>query len=84
MFNDHCLRLRAVTLVDGSQFYNVYAKILDASNYGLPQSRQRLFVVALKKKEMMRKFRWPMPEKKVSLDKVVYHNICGGGRCLPR
>ena len=83
MFNDHCLRLCAVTSVDGSQFYKVYAKILDASNYGLPQSRKRLFVVALKKKEMIRKFRWPMPQKQVSLGKVIYHNIRGGGRCLP-
>lgn len=82
--NHHYLRLLGVKSVDGSTYYNVYAKILDASKYGLPQSRHRLFIVALKKRDMKGKFWWPMTGKHVSLDKVIYHNVCGGGRNLPR
>ena len=42
-------RLRAVKTSKGNRFYNVHAAILDASNFGLPQSRKRVFLIALKR-----------------------------------
>jgi len=40
--------------------YDYYSKILNAKNYGIPQNRERLFVVGFNKK---RKFKFPNPIK---------------------
>ena len=41
--------------------YAPYCKVLNAKNYGVPQSRERLFVVAIRKDSLCRKFKWPTP-----------------------
>ena len=46
------LRLKSVANSDGSPYYTVHSKILDAKYHGLPQSRKRLFMVALATRKM--------------------------------
>lgn len=41
--------------------YNIKWQILDAKNYGIPQSRRRLFVVGFKNKKSYNKFEFPKP-----------------------
>ena len=78
----HC-RLRNVKeRADGDQFYKIYAQVLDASCYGIPQSRKRLFVVALRKKRIRNKFQWPTPMKKQVPFQSVLLPTKGGGRIL--
>ena len=67
---------------DGSQFYRLYVKILDAANHGLPQSRRRLFIMGFRKKLMKKQFQWPAPQKKVHLETILQKDVVGGGRPL--
>ena len=47
--------------------YNVYHKVLNAYDFGLPQNRDRLFIVGIKK-NIKDNFNFPLPiEKKVTL-----------------
>ena len=39
--------------------YNIYAKILNSKDYGIPQNRERIFVVGFKDKNI--KFKFPSP-----------------------
>ncbi|CAK9074935.1 Modification methylase SsoII (M.SsoII) (Cytosine-specific methyltransferase SsoII) [Durusdinium trenchii] len=43
--------------------YLLYCKVLNTKDYGVPQSRPRVFVVAIKKKSIRMKFRWPVALK---------------------
>lgn len=40
--------------------YNSYWKVLNAKDYGIPQNRERVFVVSVRKDVDNRKFKWPM------------------------
>ena len=42
--------------------YNVYHKVLKCSDFNLPQNRQRLFIVGVKK-YIKKKFKFPVPQK---------------------
>lgn len=49
--------------------YNSYYQVLDASDYGIPQHRERVFIVSIRKDIDHRLFRFPEPfklEKKMS------------------
>lgn len=67
---------------DGDQFYKIYAQVLDASCYGVPQSRKRLFIVALRKKKIRTRFQWPTPMGKQVPFQSVLLPTKGGGRIL--
>lgn len=41
--------------------YNVYYKLLNAYDYGVPQNRDRIFIVGIQKKYEARPFQWPSP-----------------------
>ncbi len=78
--NWHPLRLKSVKDDDGSTYYSLYVKILDAANHGLPQSRRRLFIMGFRKKLMKAPFKWPKPQKMVHLETILQKNVVGGGR----
>lgn len=44
--------------------YDVYDYVLVASDFGIPQARERLYIVALKKSLKIKKFTFPIGEKK--------------------
>lgn len=41
--------------------YNVYHKILNASHFGIPQNRERVYIVCFKKELNLPKFKFPSP-----------------------
>lgn len=41
--------------------YTTRSKVLSAMDYGLPQRRQRLFIVAFRDRNVAERFEWPMP-----------------------
>ena len=45
--------------------YNVYFKVLNAKDYGIPQNRERIILIAVKKELDNRKFCFPEPLKDV-------------------
>ncbi len=48
--------------------YNVYYKSLNASHYGLPQNRERIFIVCFRQDLLISNFEFPSPtNKKISL-----------------
>jgi len=54
--------------------YHVKYKVLDASHYGVPQKRERVFIVGFKNKKSYDKFNFPTPvnlEEPVPLSKVL-------------
>ena len=44
---------------NNAQVYDVTMKVLNCSDYGVPQSRRRLYIVGYKKSLAKRKFKWP-------------------------
>jgi len=40
--------------------YDVYYKVLNSSNYGVPQKRERIYIVAFQKKLKIKKFQFPL------------------------
>ncbi len=55
--------------------YKVYHKILNASNYGLPQNRERIFIVCLRIDLLKNNFEFPEPtNKKISLLNILEDN----------
>ena len=45
--------------------YNVHHKVLNASDYGLPQNRQRIFMICFRKDLKISNFKFPTPIRKV-------------------
>lgn len=41
--------------------YNIKYQILNASHYGVPQKRERIFIVGFRNKENFNKFKFPLP-----------------------
>ena len=52
-------------------FYSVAWKILHTSEHGLPQHRERVFIVGTKKAAMQFPFAWPHPTKMRSLTSIL-------------
>ena len=55
--------------MSGKPVYTITMKILDTQDYGIPQSRKRLYIVGLKTKEIKQRFRWP---PKSSFTEILY------------
>lgn len=45
------------------KLYSIYHKVLNTKDYGIPQNRQRLFIIGIKKAFEKRKLQWPRPKK---------------------
>lgn len=50
-------------LYDDNLGYNVYYKVLNTKDYGLPQNRERIFIVGIRPDVDLQNFRFPKPEK---------------------
>jgi DNA (cytosine-5)-methyltransferase 1 len=58
--------------------YSVHWKILNAKNFGLPQKRERIYIVAFNKKKVKNysKFQFPeLAKENISLDKILEKNV---------
>lgn len=55
--------------------YNIYYEVLNAGDYGIPQSRKRIYIVAIRKDIDNRTFKFPKPtHKKNTLDDILLDN----------
>lgn len=55
--------------------YDFYYKVLNSSNFGLPQNRERLYIVAFEKSLDSRNFTFPKPENiPVCLEQILEEN----------
>jgi DNA (cytosine-5)-methyltransferase 1 len=55
--------------------YNVYTKVLNASNYGLPQNRERIYIIAFRKDITATDFNFPVATNEpICLEKVLETN----------
>jgi len=57
--NGNTLKIIENTLIDLN--YTVFHKVLNASNFGLPQNRERIYIVAFRKDINSTKFNFPEP-----------------------
>lgn len=51
--------------------YRVFMGVLNASDFQVPQNRQRLFIIAIRQDSYRRTFRWPKKKGKRSLSSVL-------------
>lgn len=51
---------RFLGALDESGKYQIYHKVLKTSDYGVPQNRERLYVVMIQKRLLRLPFQWPM------------------------
>lgn len=54
--------------------YNIYWKVLNTADYGIPQSRKRLFMIGIKRNKQINNFEWPIPIECQSLHDFVDWN----------
>lgn len=55
--------------------YNVFTKIFNASNFGLPQNRERIYIVAFRKTINSNKFKFPNPtNEEICLENILEEN----------
>lgn len=64
--------------------YEVHIRVLNAADYGVPQHRERLFVVGIRDKK--RTFKWPkkFPLPQSALRQFLKDDGCGNNGCAPR
>lgn len=51
--------------------YYVDYRVLNSENYGVPQSRERIYFVGIKRDFMKKPFKWPKPKKTPDLQKYL-------------
>ncbi len=52
--------------------YNIWYDLLNAVDFGIPQNRNRIFIVGFKKKEQFKKFHFQLPKVKLKkLDEII-------------
>ena len=73
--HDNGNTLKTVVDILNDLNYNVYYKVLNASHYGLPQNRERIFIVCFRKDLAIKNFEFPKAtNKKVSLFDILEDN----------
>jgi len=75
-WKDHLVKLEKIHTsgkYDGVK-YNVIFRLLDAANYGIPQRRERVFIVGIRKDLNIE---WSFPQKSHSLDSLLWSQFVG-------
>lgn len=54
-------------------YYDIYWKVLNTKDYGIPQNRERLFIIGISKSSYIN-FKWPSKKRMKSLDSFVDWN----------
>ena len=70
-FNKLMRELRAIVGPAGCDLYQFQARVLDARDHCLPQSRRRLWIVGLKMQLMVKDFVWPTSLRPVKLATIL-------------
>lgn len=53
------------------KIYNINYKILNTCDYGIPQSRKRVFIIGILKKNQIKEFIWPEKKKLLDLNNFI-------------
>ena len=67
--------------LEALKIYNVYWKVMNTADYGIPQSRKRVFIVGIRKNLQKKQFEWPLPiecnnlKDYVDWDDKQYHQL---------
>ncbi len=70
--HDEGRTLKTITETLDNIGYNAFYKVLNASNFGLPQNRERLYFVCFRKNLLIKDFTFPSPLKtKISLKAIL-------------
>lgn len=75
-WKDHLVKLEKIHTsgkYDGVK-YNVIFRLLDAANYGIPQRRERVFIVGIRKDLNIE---WSFPQESHSLDSLLWSQFVG-------
>jgi len=74
--HDNGRSLRAVYDTLENIGYDVYHKVLNASNFGAPTSRERIYIIGFRKDFKMKTFEYPKPSnEKIKLSDILEENI---------
>ena len=77
-WSDHLARLRTTDHApssDDSDRYSVAAEVINAANFGVPQHRERLFLVGLRQDLGLS---WNFPNPTHTKDALLWHQWCSG------
>jgi DNA (cytosine-5)-methyltransferase 1 len=73
--HDHGRTLKTVVMILEQLNYDVFHQVLNASQYGLPQNRERIFIVCFRKDLNINTFEFPKPtNEKVCLFDILEEN----------
>ena len=64
--------------------YNIVYKVLNAMDYGLPQSRNRIFIIGIKRTVQKKSFKFPLPEPSVYADSLISKHLPKGNGLTDR
>lgn len=74
--HDNGKTLQTVKKVLDELNYNTFIDILDSSNYGVPQHRERIYIVSFRKDLNIKDFEFPKPTfEKIFLEDILEKNI---------
>ena len=60
-----------VNTLENLKNYNVYSKVLNTKDYGIPQNRERLFIIGIMKSKMSQELNVPVHEKCENIETFV-------------
>lgn len=53
------------------KIYNIYHKVLNTKDYGIPQNRERIFIVGIRKEVQKREFNFPKKKKMKKIESFI-------------
>lgn len=71
----HLLRSLAKIKNKDKQVYNIYYDIYNTKDYGIPQNRERLYIIGIKKDIQVQVFTKPTPIPMKNLDNIIAKNV---------
>ena len=63
--------LKTIVELLESNGYNVYYKVLNSLDYGVPQMRERIYFVGIKKNKQKKEFQWPRKRKCNDIENIL-------------
>lgn len=56
------------------EIYNIYYKVLNTKDYGIPQNRERVFIIGLRKDKQKKEFSFPKKKKMKKIESYIDKN----------
>ena len=82
--HDHGNTFKVICSALDEAGYVVYSKVLNASEYGVPQPRKRIYMICLRKDLNLAPFRFPEPTNEdVALEDILIHDGSADAYAIP-